>query len=272
MHVNGAAKQGQPLDSTVQIRDATKTFGCGSVVTFQGLNLAVRRNEVLCLVGPSGCGKTTLLRCINGLIPLTSGSIIFRGQEVRRPNPAMAMVFQQFGLFPWKTVWQNIAYPLRLRRMAGGEIRERVDRYLKMVGLESFAQAFPYQLSGGMQQRVGLARALATTPDLMLMDEPFGSVDAQTREVLQAELLKITEKQRQTMIFITHSIDEAIALGDRIGVMSARPSKLVELIEVRIPKPRDLTTIRALARYNELRQHIWDLLMSQRQPRGREVS
>lgn len=254
----------------VNIQEATKTFG--EIVTFQGLNLNVRKNEVLCIVGPSGCGKTTLLRSINGLCSLTSGKIVFHGKVVSEPDPRMAMVFQQFGLFPWKTVWHNVAYPLRLRSMAKNEVKNRVENYLRMVGLENFAYKYPYQLSGGMQQRVGLARALATHPELMLMDEPFASVDAQTREVLQMELLSITEKQTQTMIFITHSIDEAIVLGDRIAVMSHRPSRIVEVINVEIPKPREISAVKSLPYYSNLRNHIWELLMDQGRRAQKEVS
>ncbi len=253
----------------VSIQEATKAFS--EIVTFQGLNLAIRKNEVLCIVGPSGCGKTTLLRSINGLCHLTSGKIVFHGKVVSEPDPRMAMVFQQFGLFPWKTVWHNVAYPLSLRKMAKNEVKERVENYLKMVGLEAFAHKYPYQLSGGMQQRVGLARALATHPELMLMDEPFASVDAQTREVLQMELLSITEKQTQTMIFITHSIDEAIVLGDRIAVMSHRPSRILEVIDVEIPKPREISAVKSLPYYSGLRNHIWELLMHQGRRAQKEV-
>jgi NitT/TauT family transport system ATP-binding protein len=252
----------------VEIRGATKTFNDGQVVTFRNLNLNVYQNKIICIVGPSGCGKTTLLRCINGLVQLNQGEILFQGKRVNKPNPNMAMVFQQFGLFPWKTVKDNIAYPLRLRKMNRAEIESRVMKNIETVGLSSFANSYPYQLSGGMQQRVGLARALATEPDLMLMDEPFAAVDAQTREVLQAELLKLIEQKERTMVFITHSIDEAIILGDQIAVMSIRPSNIVELINVEFEKPRDMNIIKGLPRFNELRTHIWNLLMSQKNVKG----
>lgn len=248
----------------VEIRGATKTFNEGKIVTFQNLDLTVNLNEIVCIVGPSGCGKTTLLRCINGLANLTKGEILFEGSRVSQPNPKMAMVFQQFGLFPWKTVKDNIAYPLKLRKVNRNEIEDRVKKNIETVGLTGFENSYPYQLSGGMQQRVGLARALATEPTLMLMDEPFAAVDAQTREVLQSELLSLIEQKERTMVFITHSIDEAIILGDRVAVMSKRPSNIVELIDVEFEKPRDMNVIKGLPRFNELRVHIWDLLMSQK--------
>ncbi|HZS86065.1 MAG TPA: ATP-binding cassette domain-containing protein, partial [Chloroflexota bacterium] len=179
-------------DWKIEVHDATRTFLDGSVTAFRGLSLGVRPNEVLCIVGPSGCGKTTLLRCIDGLIPLTGGRILIDGQEVREPSEQVAMVFQHFGLFPWKNVYDNVAYGLRLRG-ASKEEMARVTEYIRLVGLAGAERRYPYQLSGGMQQRAGLARALAVHPSILLMDEPFASVDAQTREILQAELLRIWE-------------------------------------------------------------------------------
>ena len=256
----------------VEIRGATKTFNEGQVITFQDLNLTVEKNKIICIVGPSGCGKTTLLRCINGLVKLSRGEILFQGSRVSEPNPKMAMVFQQFGLFPWKTVKDNIAYPLKLRKVNRNEIESTVKKNIETVGLTGFADSYPYQLSGGMQQRVGLARALATEPTLMLMDEPFAAVDAQTREVLQGELLRLIQQKERTMVFITHSIDEAIILGDKVAVMSKRPSNILELINVEFEKPRDMNVIKGLPRFNELRVHIWDLLMSQKNiEEGQEI-
>jgi len=186
---------------------ASKLFLEGTVVAFRNVELSVRPDEILCIVGPSGCGKTTLLRCIGGLVAPTSGRVLIDGAAVDRPRPGVAIVFQHFGLLPWKTVAANVAFGLKVAGAPRGEISERADHYIKLVGLAGFESHYPYQLSGGMQQRVGLARALATHPEVLLMDEPFASVDAQTREVLQEELLELHERERKTMIFITHSFD-----------------------------------------------------------------
>jgi NitT/TauT family transport system ATP-binding protein len=246
----------------IEVDDATKTFLDGSVVAFRGLSLGVRANEVLCIVGPSGCGKTTLLRCIDGLIPLTGGRVLIDGHVVRQPSEQVAVVFQHFGLFPWKTVYDNVAYGLRLRGASREELA-RVSEYIKLVGLEGAERRYPYQLSGGMQQRAGLARALVVHPSILLMDEPFASVDAQTRELLQEELLRIWERERQTMVFITHSIDEAILLGDRVAIMTTRPGRLKETLEVPFPRPRQPEAIRARPEFAALRNHIWEQLKQQ---------
>jgi NitT/TauT family transport system ATP-binding protein len=246
----------------IEIDDATKTFLDGSVEAFRGLSLGVRANEVLCIVGPSGCGKTTLLRCVDGLIPLTRGRVLIDGQAVREPSDQVAVVFQHFGLFPWKTVYENVAYGLRLRGAARSELA-RVDEYIRLVGLEGAERRYPYQLSGGMQQRAGLARALVVCPSILLMDEPFASVDAQTREILQEELLRIWERERQTMVFITHSIDEAILLGDRVTIMSTRPGRVKETLDVPFPRPRQPAAVRARPEFAELRAHSWEQLKQQ---------
>jgi NitT/TauT family transport system ATP-binding protein len=246
----------------ILIERATKTFLDGAVVAFAQLTLAVRPNEVLCIVGPSGCGKTTLLRCIDGLLPLTEGRILIDGKEVHSPPEQVAMVFQHFGLFPWKTVYENVAYGLKLRGASRAELAAVRD-YIRLVGLEGTEKRYPYQLSGGMQQRVGLARALAVRPAILLMDEPFASVDAQTRELLQEELLRIWERERQTMVFITHSIDEAILLGDRVVVLTARPGRVKEILEIPFPRPRRPDEVRLLPAFAELRNHIWEQLKYQ---------
>jgi NitT/TauT family transport system ATP-binding protein len=241
---------------------ATRAFGDGAVVAFAELSLRVGPGEFLCIVGPSGCGKTTLLRCIDGLIPLSEGQILIDGQRVDCPRASVAMVFQHFGLFPWQPVRDNVAYGLRLRRAPRDQVDQVVDRYLRLVGLDGFAGAYPYQLSGGMQQRAGLARALAVNPDVLLMDEPFGSLDAQTRELLQDELLRIQDQERKTIVFITHSIDEAIVLGDRIVVMSSRPGRVREELSVPIGRPRTIEGARADPGFEPLREHIWHQLRS----------
>ena len=239
---------------------ATKLFLEGTVVAFRNIELTVRPKEILCIVGPSGCGKTTLLRCIGGLVAPTSGRVLIDGAAVDRPRAGVAIVFQHFGLLPWKTVAANVGFGLRVAGAPGGDIAERADHYIKLVGLAGFENHYPYQLSGGMQQRVGLARALATNPEILLMDEPFASVDAQTREVLQEELLELHERERRTMIFITHSIDEALVLGDRVAVMGAHPGRVKEILTVDFARPRDPAAVRAEARYAELRNHIWSEL------------
>jgi NitT/TauT family transport system ATP-binding protein len=248
----------------ISVESATKRFREGALTVFDGLDLAVRDGEALCILGPSGCGKTTLLRCMHGLASLDAGRIVIDGAEVRAPRRNVAMVFQHFGLFPWKNVRANVAYGLELAGVPRATIEERVDRYVDMVGLRGFEEAYPYALSGGMQQRVGLARALALEPEVLLMDEPFGSLDALTREILQDELLRIYQQRPRTMVFITHSIEEAIAMGDRIAVLAARPSRVRELIDVDIPRPRTVASVVAHPRFVELRDRCWRLLRERR--------
>jgi NitT/TauT family transport system ATP-binding protein len=239
---------------------ASELFLEGSVVAFRNIDLQIRSKEVVCVVGPSGCGKTTLLRCIGGLLAPSSGQVLIDGQTVNRPREGVAIVFQHFGLLPWKTVLDNVAFGLRIAGASAAVTAERLRHYIGLVGLAGFETHYPYQLSGGMQQRVGLARALAIDPEILLMDEPFASVDAQTREVLQEELLQLHERERKTMIFITHSIDEAIILGDRVAVMASRPGRIKEILTVDFARPRDPAAVRAQSRYTELRNHIWEEL------------
>ena len=249
------------VDGTKIVVDhASKLFLEGTVVAFRNVELNVRSNEVLCIVGPSGCGKTTLLRCIGGLLTPSSGEVLIDGEPIRAPREGVAIVFQHFGLLPWKTVVDNVAFGLRIARLPRQQVAEKVEHYIHLVGLAGFENHYPYQLSGGMQQRVGLARALAIDPEILLMDEPFASVDAQTREVLQEELLQLHDRERKTMIFITHSIDEAIILGDRVAVMASRPGRVKEVLQVNFPRPRDPAAIRAQPRYTEIRNHIWEEL------------
>jgi NitT/TauT family transport system ATP-binding protein len=255
--------EGQPV---IVIDNAAKLFLDGTVVAFRQLSLDVRRDEILCIVGPSGCGKTTLLRCIAGLTEISSGSIAVQGKPVVGPPDGVAMVFQHFGLLPWKTVYDNAAFGLAMAGASAAHIHERVAHYLELVGLSGFEKHYPYQLSGGMQQRVGLVRALAMNPSVLLMDEPFAALDAQTREILQEELLQLMERPEEckTMVFITHSIDEAILLGDRIAVMSARPGRIKEVLDVPFGHPRDGNTLRGDPRFAELRAHIWGELHTTR--------
>jgi NitT/TauT family transport system ATP-binding protein len=234
----------------------------GALEVFRDIHLDVGDREIVSVVGPSGCGKTTLLRCIDGLIPPTSGKVEIDGQVVTAPIPGVAMVFQQFGLFPWKTVFNNVAYGLKLAGVSRGEIKERVPKFIRLVGLAGFEHAYPYQLSGGMQQRCGLARALAIEPSVLLMDEPFAAVDAQTREILQFELLRIWQLRPTAMIFVTHSIEEAVLMGHRVVVLKGRPANVFETIDVDLPEPRSRATL-THPRFAELREHVWTTLMDE---------
>src|SRR5438445_4805669 len=251
----------------VVVDRATKVYNAGALNVFSELRMSVHDRETLCVLGPSGCGKTTLLRAMHGLIGLDEGRIVIDGLEVKRPRRDVAMVFQHFGLMPWKRVRENVAYGLELAGFSRADVDQRARKYIDLVGLSGFERAFPHELSGGMQQRVGLARALAMEPDILLMDEPFGSLDAQTREILQDELLSILQitgvrgdRAPATMVFITHSIEEAIALGDRIVVLSARPARIRETISVDIPRPRTVASVIAHPRFVELRDRCWRLL------------
>ncbi len=234
----------------------------GDFQVFKDVNLEIGEREIVALVGPSGCGKTTLLRCIDGLLPINDGEILVEGQRVTEPLPGIAMVFQHFGLFPWKTVYHNVAYGMRLAGAGKAEIAEKVPYFINLVGLKGFENVYPYQMSGGMQQRCGLARALAVEPKVLLMDEPFAAVDAQTREILQFELLRIWEMRPTSMLFVTHSIEEAVLMGDRVVVLKGRPSTVHEIIDVDLPHPRSRATLQ-LPRFAELRERVWSTLMTE---------
>jgi NitT/TauT family transport system ATP-binding protein len=234
----------------------------GALEVFRGIDFTAGEREIVAIVGPSGCGKTTLLRCVDGLLPVDEGEIWVNQQRVTEPIAGVAMVFQHFGLFPWKTVYANVAYGLRMAGVAKAEIARRVPIFIEMVGLSGFEKAYPYQMSGGMQQRCGLARALAVEPSVLLMDEPFAAVDAQTREILQFELLRIWEQRPTTMLFVTHSIEEAVLLGHRVFVLKGRPSSIQETIIIDLPHPRTRETLR-LPRFAELRERVWSTLMAE---------
>jgi NitT/TauT family transport system ATP-binding protein len=256
----GVQPSARDADTRIRLRGVSKSYG--SFEVFRDVNLEVGKSEVVAIVGASGCGKTTLLRCIDGLIPPTSGDITVEGERVNAPLPGIAMVFQNFGLFPWKTVTANVAYGLRLAGASQAQLAEQVPKYIKMVGLSGFEHAYPYQMSGGMQQRCGLARALAIEPRVLLMDEPFAAVDAQTREILQFELLRIWQMRPTTMVFVTHSIEEAVLMGDRVVVLKGRPASVFEVIDVDLPHPRGRATL-AHPRFSELREHVWSTLMDE---------
>jgi NitT/TauT family transport system ATP-binding protein len=252
----------RPAQSNTHIRVQGLAKRFGGLEVFRGIDLDIGEREIVSLVGPSGCGKTTLLRCIDGLIPVSAGTIEVEGEPVTGPPPGIAMVFQHFGLFPWKTVFANVAYGLRLAGKSKREIAERVPQFIKLVGLAGFESAYPYQLSGGMQQRCGLARALAIEPRVLLMDEPFAAVDAQTREILQFELLRIWDLRPTSMLFVTHSIEEAVLMGHRVVVLKGRPSGVHEVIAVDLPHPRSRATL-AHPRFTALREHVWTTLMDE---------
>lgn len=206
------------------------------------INLSIRENEFVCFIGPSGCGKTTLLRIIAGLEKASSGTITLAGDPITGPAPERGMVFQEYSLFPWRTVLQNISFGPELKGVPSAQREARSRQYLKMVGLERFEARYPHELSGGMKQRVAIARALVNDPKALLMDEPFGALDAQTRNIMQSELLRIWEEEKKTVVFVTHSVDEAIYLADRIVIMSARPGRIKDVIEINIPRPRNRTS------------------------------
>jgi ABC-type nitrate/sulfonate/bicarbonate transport system ATPase subunit len=254
----GAAKRPVAGEPMIRVQGLAKRFGPLNV--FAGIDFEVGEREIVAIVGPSGCGKTTLLRCIDGLLPHDAGDIWVGRQRVQSPIAGVAMVFQHFGLFPWKTVTENVAYGLRMAGAPKAEIERRVPDFIKLVGLAGFEKAFPYQMSGGMQQRCGLARALAVEPNVLLMDEPFAAVDAQTREILQFELLHIWEQRPTAMIFVTHSIEEAVLLGHRVIVLKGRPSSIHKTVVIDLPHPRTRATLRE-PRFSELREQVWGTLM-----------
>ena len=245
-------------EGRIQCASVYKWYPGGIVL--EDVSLTVEPRQFVCVVGPSGCGKTTLLRMMGGLAEVDHGTIAIGGTQVTGPDPRVAVVFQHFGLFPWKSVYRNVALPLQIARTDRADLERRVADAIATVGLTGHERKYPAQLSGGMKQRAGLARALATAPDVLLMDEPFAAVDAQVREVLQEDLLALRDRLRQTIVFITHSIDEAITLGDRIIVMASRPGRIIRDLPVPISQPRTISQVRHDPAYAGLRDEIWELL------------
>jgi NitT/TauT family transport system ATP-binding protein len=229
------------------------------LVALENINLQIMEGEFVSIVGPSGCGKTTFLSIVDGLLTPTSGDIHVDGQRVTAPGPDRAVVFQDASLLPWRTVLRNVTYGLECQGVASAQARERAGHFIAMVGLSGFEQHYPHELSGGMQQRVNLARALVMDPQILLMDEPFASLDAQTREAMQEELIEITLKAKKTVLFITHQIDEAVYLSDRVIVFSARPGRVRDTILVDIERPRKLRLKRD-ARFHALEDVVWGLV------------
>jgi NitT/TauT family transport system ATP-binding protein len=249
-----------PADAIVEVKEIGKIYD-GGVEALAGISLAFPRGQLSTLLGPSGCGKTTLLKIIAGLIPPSRGELWVKGKKIAGPGPERAFVFQDFALLPWANVLRNVAFGLELRGLAQ-EAREAVARkHIAEVGLQSFESSYPHQLSGGMRQRVGLARALAVDADIILMDEPFSSVDEQTRRKFQEELLDLLRHKKKTVIFVTHSIEEAAYLSDRIALLSPRPGRLSKIVEPRIRREgRSPDEIRRDRNYLDAVDEIWQIL------------
>jgi NitT/TauT family transport system ATP-binding protein len=260
------AQAGQVSGSVLSARALRKAYQVNGTerLAIADVSFDVRRGEFVCVVGPSGAGKTTLLRCLAGLVPPTGGEALFEGEVLRRVPEQVGVVFQDYGrsLYPWLTVGRNIALPLKVRGVAKAARAERIDEVLNAVGLAGEARHYPWQLSGGMQQRVAIARSLVYRPELLLMDEPFASVDAQTRFELEDLILRVRDEFNITVVFITHDIDEAVYLADRVVVLSRSPGVVREVVDVALPRPRDQFTTKKTERFAELRQHILELVMA----------
>ncbi|WP_378956627.1 ABC transporter ATP-binding protein [Pelosinus sp. sgz500959] len=244
----------------ISIENINKIFSTqkGQTTALKDISLSIGDGEFFCIVGPSGCGKTTLLRILADLETASSGNIKIKSTQ--NGHPINSMVFQEQSIFPWMTVLDNVSYGLRMRGIPKKERNEIAAGYIHMIGLQEFTHSYPSQLSGGMKQRVSVARAFANDPEVLLMDEPFGALDEQNRLILQQELLRIWERTKKTTVFITHSIDEALCLGDRVMVMSAHPGMIKTIIDIDLPRPRDIATIRTSLYYNTLFQSIWSIL------------
>lgn len=250
--------------ASVSIQSVTKIYPGGpdreDVTALKDIDIDIQDKEFFSILGPSGCGKTTLLNIIDGVLGFNSGAVLLDGSPIRGSGQDRGMVFQNFNLLPWRTVKENVTFGLEI----AGVDEERRDQialeFIGLVGLDGFEEHYPHELSGGMQQRVGIARALAIDPEVLLMDEPFGALDAQTREFLQNELLRIWEQEKKTVVFITHNIEEAIYLSDRIAVLSKRPGRVREIVDVPFDRPRYESDLKTSQRFSDLRQEIWDML------------
>ncbi len=255
---SGAAKQALEVNRAAGLKLRAKGIGMafkrdGKITTvLENIDLDVGDGEFLCLLGPSGCGKSTMLNIIAGFLEPTNGAVTIDGEPVKGPDPRRIFVFQERGVFPWLTVEGNIGFGLF--RLPQAEREKRIAHYVKLVGLEGFEKAYPQELSGGMKQRVEVARALAVNPDMLFLDEPFGALDSITRLIMRSELLRIWEAERKTIVFVTHDIEEAVQLADRVVVMSTRPARIQKIVEIDIPHPRDISS----PRYLELRDGIFE--------------
>lgn len=238
-----------------------------AVTALSNFSLDIARGEFVSIVGPSGCGKSTFLNIVLGLIKPASGKIQLNGIAITGPGQERAMVFQEFGLLPWRTVTANVELGLELKGIPSAQRAARATNLINLVGLQGFENHYPHELSGGMKQRVGLARALATEPEVLLMDEPFAALDAQTRDLMQTELLQIWERTKKTVLFVTHSIEEAAYLSDRVIVMTARPGRNKDVIHIDLPRPRDYE-MRLTPKFNEVKLRIWEVLKEELTARG----
>jgi NitT/TauT family transport system ATP-binding protein len=254
----------------LEVRHLGKTYGAGEKATHAigDVSLTVEEGEFVCVVGPSGCGKTTLLKCIAGLLRPSRGEVLLRGKRVTEPPEELALVFQEYSrsLMPWASVRNNVLLPLRHKKLPRSERRELVEESLDAVGLTRFIDHFPWQLSGGMQQRVAIARALAFQPAILLMDEPFASVDAQTRADLEDLTLRVREQYGITVLFVTHDIDESVYLPDRVVVLTHAPTEVKEIIPVDLPRPRDQIATKELPEFTQLRGHVYRQIKREQVP------
>ncbi len=251
-----AAGAGEAAEPILRVRDVGVVYS-GSTVALDGADLDVPEGQLTALLGPSGCGKTTLLKIIAGLLEPSSGSVTVRGREIEGPGPDRALVFQDFALLPWATVLDNVAFGLRARGVARKEREETAQHYINEVGLGGFEARYPHELSGGMRQRAGLARALAVNADVLLMDEPFSAVDEQMRRKLQEDLLDLLKIENKTVVFVTHSIEEAVYLADQVAILSRRPGRVAKIIRPDLDRSGDVDAIRRLPSYVELVDEIW---------------
>ncbi|WP_243344446.1 ABC transporter ATP-binding protein [Anaerococcus sp. AGMB09787] len=249
----------EDLDVKLKIDNVYKEYTTrkGKVIALNGVNLDIKENEFICVVGPSGCGKSTLLNNIAGLDTPTSGTIYLDGKPIEGTGVERGVVFQQYALFPWRTVLKNVMFGLEIKNVPKDEAEQIARKYIKSVGLEGFEDSYPKELSGGMKQRVAIARAYAVNPEVLLMDEPFGALDAQTRVQLQQELLNTWQNEKKTCFFITHDVEEAVILAQRVVIMSARPGRIKRIVDIDIPYPRT-QEIKTSPRFVELKNEIWD--------------
>jgi NitT/TauT family transport system ATP-binding protein len=256
----------------LRIEHLKKVYGEGdrAVEAIGDLSFEVSEGELVCVVGPSGCGKTTLLKCVSGLLEPSSGEVRLKDQAVDGPPEKMALVFQEYSrsLYPWMTVRDNVSFPLRRKKLGKGEAAQLVEEAVESVGLTRFLDSYPWQLSGGMQQRVAIARALAYQPEILLMDEPFASVDAQTRADLEDLVLRVRKQFGVTIVFVTHDIDESVYLSDRIIVLSKSPTHVVEVLDVPLPAERDQVATKELPDFAHMRAHVYRLIKGERPTRG----
>jgi len=251
------------MEASIDIRNVSKSYSAGGdasgLLALDNISLRVDKGEFLAILGPSGCGKSTLLHVIAGLAP-ARGQLFVHGAEITGPGLDRGVVFQDYALFPWRTVLDNVAFGLEMKKVPRPERAKLARKFVALVGLEGFEDRYPSQLSGGMKQRVAIARALAFDPEVLLMDEPFAALDAQTREILQAELLRIWERTEKTIVFVTHSIDEAVFLAQRVVVLTARPGRIKRTVAIDLPWPRTASDVRSSPQFAQIRHQIWELL------------